>query len=129
MNIKHINPDSLPRNPAFAQAVSVQNPGTLIYVGGQNGIGADGELVGADLASQAEQALRNVLAALEAAGARQENVLKLTVHVVQGHPVEEAFGAAQKVWGTNATAVTVLVVAGLANPAFLIEVDAVAAVA
>lgn len=49
MNISHINPDSLPRNPAF---------------------------------SQAEQALRNVLAALEAAGASQENVLKLTAAAV-----------------------------------------------
>jgi 2-iminobutanoate/2-iminopropanoate deaminase len=62
-----------------------------------------------------------------AAGALPENVVRLAVYLVQGQDIRAAFGAAQKVWNVNPTAVTVLVVAGLANPQALIEVEATAA--
>ena len=42
--------------------------------------------------------------------------------------VAEAFAGAQSVWGPHPTAVTVLIVAGLADPRFVVEVDAIAAV-
>jgi enamine deaminase RidA (YjgF/YER057c/UK114 family) len=129
MDITHLNPDTLPRNPAFAQGVLVRNSGGTLYVGGQNGIGPDGALVGPDLGAQTEQALRNVLAVLAAAGATQEQVVKLTIYLVQGQDVRAAFGASQAVWGPHATAVSVLVVAGLAVPGALVEIDAVCALA
>jgi 2-iminobutanoate/2-iminopropanoate deaminase len=128
MEIEHLEPEGLHHNPAFSQVVRVQGPATLLFVGGQNAVDASGALVGEDLGVQTEQALRNVLTALAAAGAAQANVVKLNVHVVQGTAIAEAFAAAQRVWGRHATAITVLVVAGLANPRFLVEVDAIAAV-
>ena len=127
MEITHVNPDALPKNPAFSQGVLVRDPGATLYVGGQNGIGPDGTLVGADLGAQTEQALRNVLAVLSAAGATQEQVVRLTIYLVQGQDVRAAFGASQAVWGRHATAVSVLVVAGLAVPGALVEIDAVCA--
>jgi 2-iminobutanoate/2-iminopropanoate deaminase len=128
MKIIHLNPDALFKNPAFSQAVSVEGAGKLIYVGGQNAVSADGKIVGDDLATQTEQALKNVLTALKAAGAAQEDVMKLTVYVLQGQPIQQAFAAAQRVWGRHPTAISVLVVAGLANPQFLVEIEAIAAV-
>jgi 2-iminobutanoate/2-iminopropanoate deaminase len=128
MNIQHYNPDTMHKNPAYSQAVSVEGASKLIYVGGQNGITADGKLAGDDLGSQTEQALRNVLEALKAAGATQENVLKLDIHMVQGQDVVAGYQASAKVWGQHATAITVLFVAGLGVPGALVEIDAVAAV-
>lgn len=128
MKITHINPATLHANPTFSQAVRVEGPADVVYVGGQNAVDAEGRVVGGDLHAQTTQALHNVLAALDAVGAAQDSVLKLTVHVVAGHDLAGAFQAAREVWGRHATAITVLVVAGLANPAFLVEVDAVAAV-
>lgn len=128
MKITHLNPEGLHKNPAFSQAVVVEGPAKMVYIGGQNAVSADGAIVGRDLATQSEQALKNVLGVLSALGATQENVVKLTIYVVQGGELPQAFAAAQKVWGRHATAISVLVVAGLANPEFLVEVDAVAAI-
>jgi len=128
MNIAHINPDTMHKNPAFSQAVTVSGSSKLIFIGGQNGVGKDGQLVGEDFASQTEQAYRNVLAALEAAGATQENVVKLTIYVVQGQDIRDGFAAAQKVWGMHPTTVSVPIVTALAYPGALVEIEAVAAV-
>lgn len=128
MKITHLNPETLHKNPAFSQGVSVEGPTKMIYVGGQNAVGTDGKVVGTDLAAQTEQAFKNVLAVLAEAGATQENVVKLTIHLVQGGAIEQAFGAAQRVWGRHATAISVLQVAALANPQFHVEIEAIAAV-
>jgi hypothetical protein len=45
MSVRHINPRGMHRNPAFSQAVVVEQPAKTIYVGGQNGAGADGDIV------------------------------------------------------------------------------------
>jgi 2-iminobutanoate/2-iminopropanoate deaminase len=128
MKIEHVNPTSLHGNPAFTQLVTVEGAHKLAYVGGQNATDADGIIIGRDLATQTEQAFRNVLAALEAVGARQEHVVKLSVYLVQGHDVGQAFGAAQRVWGSHPTAISVVTVVGLASPEFLVEIEAVAAI-
>ncbi len=128
MHITHLNPDTLPKNPAFSQVVTVEGPAKMIYIGGQNAITPDGAIAGTTLAAQTEQAFKNLLAALQAAGATQEHVVKLTIYLVQGHAVQEGFAAAQNVWGSYPTAISVIIVAGLANPNFLVEIEAVAAV-
>jgi 2-iminobutanoate/2-iminopropanoate deaminase len=127
MTITHLNPASLPKNPAFSQGTLFGPVGRLLVVGGQNGVTADG-LIGEDLGAQTRQALRNVLAVLAEAGAAQQDVAKLTIHLVAGQDPAAAYGAAAEVWGRHATAVTVLMVAALANPAFLVEIDALAQV-
>lgn len=131
MSINRLNPDTLHQNPAFTQVVMIENPQKLIYVGGQNGVNRKGEVVGQDIASQGEQAFRNVVAALEAAGATLADVVKMTIYVVQGQSLQAGFAGAQKAGNMNAypAAISVIVVAGLANPQFLVEIEAVAAIA
>ena len=126
--ITHINPDTMYRSPAFSQAVSVEGAARTIYVGCHNGIDATGALVSDDFGAQSEQALRNVIAALAAAGASQEDVVKLTIHIAQGQDVHVGYAAAQKVWGPHPTAITGVIVAGLALPGALVEIEAIAAV-
>lgn len=126
MTIIHLQPESLARSPAFSAGTITQGAGRLLVVGGQNGVDASGALVGHDLASQTRQALRNVLAVLAEGGASQKDVAKLTIYLVAGQDPREAYGASAEVWGRFPTAITVLIVAGLANPAFLVEIDALA---
>jgi 2-iminobutanoate/2-iminopropanoate deaminase len=129
LRIEHHNPPALHRNPAFTQVVTIHGADCLVFVGGQNAVDASGNIVGETLASQTEQALRNVLTALASVNASQEHVTRLGIYFVQGHDPREAYGAAQRIWGAHPTAITVLGVAALGNPSFLVEIEATAAVA
>jgi enamine deaminase RidA (YjgF/YER057c/UK114 family) len=126
----YLNPPSLARNPAFTQAVVVEAPAKTIYVGGQNAVTADGRVVGDTVGEQARQALRNVELALEAAGATLGDVVRWTVAVVDGQPISEGFAAFREAWGdaVDPPAISVHIVAGLANPRFLVEIDAIAVI-
>lgn len=126
MEITHLNPESLFSNPAFSQGVLVRNASTTLYVGGQNGTDASGEIVPGGLGPQTEQALRNVLAVLAEAGADQTNVVRFAVYLVDGQSFEEGFAASASVWGTHPTAITGFKVAALARPDALVEIEAVA---
>jgi enamine deaminase RidA (YjgF/YER057c/UK114 family) len=126
--LTHINPDSLHRNPAFSQGVLVEGPGALLVVGGQNGVNASGSVVSADVGEQTAQALRNLLAVLAEVGAGPSDVAKLTIYLVAGTDLGAAFAASRDVWGAHATAVTGMFVAALANPAYLVEIEALALV-
>jgi enamine deaminase RidA (YjgF/YER057c/UK114 family) len=123
----HHNAPDRPPNPAFSEAVSISGHARTIYVGGQNAIGPNG-VAGDDLATQTTATLHNLEGVLGAAGASLADVVSWSVLVVAGQPLAAAFGAFQEVWGDRGRppAITVAVVQGLANPAFLCEISAVA---
>jgi enamine deaminase RidA (YjgF/YER057c/UK114 family) len=129
--VKYINPEGLPKNPAFTNVVTVTGPAKTIYIGGQDAVDASGAIVGkGDLKAQTEQILKNIQAALAAAGAQPEHVIKWNIYVVQGQSVQDGFAAFQSVWGNppNPPVITVAFVAGLGHPDFLAEIDAIAVV-
>ena len=68
-----------PESPFYRQ-VSVARGERLIHLAGQVGSDETGQLVPGGLAAQAEQAMLNVGLALEAAGATEDDLVKLTVH-------------------------------------------------
>jgi 2-iminobutanoate/2-iminopropanoate deaminase len=120
-----VDPPQLATSPAFAQGMIVP-AGPTLYVGGQNGTDADGTLLDG-LGPQTEQAMRNLLAVLDAAGTGPENVAKLTIHLSPGVDAGEAYAATRSVWGDIRTTVTVLTVQP-ARPGALVEIEAVAAI-
>ena len=123
----HLNPDSMAKNPAFSQAVVVTEPKATIYVGGQNGVDADGSVVEGGLYEQAKQAFLNLQTVLAAADAELTDVVHWRVAVVEGEDVRDGLRAFQEVWGTKPDPPAISVHAvGMANPAFLCEIDAVA---
>ncbi|MDQ0894779.1 RidA family protein [Agromyces ramosus] len=128
MEITHLNPSSLFSSPAFSQGVLVRGPGSMLYVGGQNGVDASGEIVPGGFGAQTEQALANVLAVLAEAGADQSNVVRLAIYMVEGESVDEGYAASGRVWGPHPTAITVLKVADLGRPEALVEIEAIAAI-
>lgn len=111
--------------------ISVTGPVKTIYVGGQNAVEEQGNIVGkGDIKIQVQQVLTNLRQALAAAGAEPEHIIKWIVYLVQGQSVREGFEAFQQFWGyrPNPPAITMLYVSGLANPDFLLEMEAVAVV-
>jgi enamine deaminase RidA (YjgF/YER057c/UK114 family) len=129
--VQHLNPQGLHQHPAYSQAIAVTGNATTVYVGGQNAVDASGAIVGSgDITIQTEQVIRNVEIALAAAGARLEHVVRWGVHVVQGHSLLAGFEAFGRAWGNRANppTVTVAIVAALAHPEFLVEIDAIAVV-
>lgn len=129
--VLHINPDSLHKNPAFTNVISVTGQVKTIYIGGQDAVDASGTIVGkGDIKQQTEQVLNNLQAALKAAGAELEHIIKWNVYVVQGQPLLPGFEVFQQIWGNrpNPPAITMMFVSGLANPDFLVEMDAIAVV-
>jgi enamine deaminase RidA (YjgF/YER057c/UK114 family) len=102
-----------------------------VYIGGQDAVTADGQIVGkGDIGAQTEQVLKNLKTALVAAGAQPEHVVKWNILLVEGEDLNAGFAAFQKVWGAleNPPVITMAFVKGLAQPDFLVEMDAIAAV-
>ena len=129
MSIEHLNPEGLHKNPAFSQVVVTHGNVRTIYIGGQNAITPSGEIVGKDdIGQQAEQIFANLEIALASAGAQLEHVIKWTIYVLQGQPPQPAFEVFQRTWGNrpNPPLITLLFVAGLAHPDFLMEIEAIA---
>ena len=128
-----LNPPALfpSQDHGFSQAVAASGTRTL-YVSGQTGWDARRKLVGAaDLAAQARQAFRNVQAAVDAGGGTLEDVVSLRIYVVDLGPEKLApVGTALRECfpGPRKPATTWIGVVSLADPGFLIEVEAVAVV-
>jgi enamine deaminase RidA (YjgF/YER057c/UK114 family) len=131
LTITYINPAKLAKPKGYSHAVSLSGDYRTVLIGGQNATDKNGKLVGGNsLRQQTEQVLANIETIVEAAGGRLENVVKLGINILQGQDPREGFQAFQSKWSTSANppAITVLFVAGLGSPDWLVEIDAVAVV-
>lgn len=129
--VEYLRPKELNQNPAFTNVVTVTGTVRTVYVGGQNAVDATGAIVGkGDFKAQSEQILKNIQAALAAAGAGWEHVIKLNLYILQGQSLQEGFEAFQRIAGNRShpPAVSMAFVAGLAHPDYLAEIDAIAVV-
>ena len=103
--------------------------GSTIYIGGQNAITKDLEIVGkGNIALQTEYILKNIEVALNSVHAGLDDLFKLTIYIVQGQDVRKGFEGAQGFLKKlkNPPVISGIVVAGLANPDYLVEIEAVA---
>lgn len=127
--IDYINPANMVKPRGYSHAISVSGNHRTVYIGGQNAIDGDGNLIGKDnLGEQTEQVLANIEKILESVGATLDNIVKFNIHILQGQNPQEGFMAFQKMWDMeqNYPTITVVFVAGLGNPDWLIEIDAIA---
>ncbi|WP_120519931.1 RidA family protein [Arthrobacter celericrescens] len=130
MEITFVQPDGLVRSPAFSHAAVVPAGATTIYLGGQNGVDANGVLVSDDVAEQSLRAIANARIALEAAGASLADVVQWTVLIHVDADLSAAYGAIAPQLAREGAPplVTAARVAALGLPGALIEVSAIAAV-
>jgi enamine deaminase RidA (YjgF/YER057c/UK114 family) len=85
-------------------------------------------MAGDTIASQTEQAYKNLIEILKTVGASQENVVKQTIFVASGQDIREGYAATQRVWGNYLTAISFVFVESLGVPGALIEIEAIAVV-
>jgi enamine deaminase RidA (YjgF/YER057c/UK114 family) len=129
-SIQRLRPDGLVRSPAFSHVAVVPPGATTIYIGGQNGVDAEGHIVGTDdIAAQSSRALANARTALEAVGATLADVVQWTVLFVDGVDLAAGYGAiAAELASAEPPLVTAARVSGLGVPGALVEISAIAAV-
>jgi 2-iminobutanoate/2-iminopropanoate deaminase len=128
--IKAYNPPGMAA-PVSRYSHCVEAPASArwLHVAGQVGIAPDGTMK-QGFAEQVAQCFANIDAALQGASMTKANLVKLTVFVTSSSPeTVTTYREARDRWLDSPTppAVTYLVVAGLAHPAFLVEIEAVAA--
>ena len=128
MTLELINPEELPTPESYTHVI-VAAGSRLVFVAGQVADDAQGNLVGhGDLAAQARQAFATDGRSLAAAGAEPEQVAKLTIYVVHHRPeyLPDISEARMAVFGDHKPADTLVGVETLAEPGYLIEVEAIA---
>ncbi|MEV7339368.1 RidA family protein [Streptomyces sp. NPDC093544] len=132
MAITLLNPDGLPVVDVLHQ-VSIATGTKMIFVSGQVSWDADGVTVGeGDLVAQVERSYLNAGTALAAAGASFDDVVKLTVYVVDWTAdkmplfLEGVSRAAAKLGVTPTAPGSLIGVATLDIPDHLVEVEVTA---
>ena len=103
--------------------------GNTVYVRGQVGTDFDGNLVGrGDPRAQAEQAMKNVAQLLDEAGSELGHIVKTTTYITDPRfrePVYQEIGR----WLKGVYPIsTGIVVAGLGQPEWLMEIDVIAVI-
>lgn len=128
--IRLFSPDTMPQPASrYSQCALAEGVARRLEISGQIGIHPDGRLADG-LGDQFRVALANVDRALAAAGMAREHLMKITVYLTENSPAAIAtYRAVRDAWigDSSPPAATLLVVAGLASPALLVEVDAAAA--
>lgn len=127
MSNKASNPDTIaPPLGAYSQGVEHPADARVVYLAGQVGIEKDGT-VPADFDAQARLAWSNCTAILEAHGMSLADVVKINHFLTRTEDIPAYAEMRPGLLGEARPASTLLVVAGLARPDLLIEVEMVAA--
>jgi enamine deaminase RidA (YjgF/YER057c/UK114 family) len=115
--------------PMYSQAVKVTGGQTTLYIAGQVAYDAAGNAAHrGDFKAQAREALRALKAQVEAGGGTMKNVVKVNTYLTDIRfradygPIREEF------FGKKMPAHTLVAVAALAQPEFLIEIEAIAVI-
>ena len=122
-----INPEHLANTTqyGYSQATVAVSNANVIYIAGQIGITDDGPN---NFEAQVDLSFENLIAALNAAGGRVEDVVKITL-LIKDHDQEKLQYLVKKrreVFGENPPASTLIPVSVLALESLQFEVDAIA---
>lgn len=130
MSITRGDPPNLKnvRKSLYHHYIRVDNPKSLIFLSGQLARDADGNVVGAgDMAEQTRQCIRNMRTVLEAAGGTLEDIVSVVVYTTDMREFKRITEARQEFFIDKLPTSTIVEVNHLADPALLIEIQAMAA--
>jgi len=129
VSIERINPDELGRPSGFSHAVRATGT-SRVYLAGQTALNRDGAIVGDTIVEQFEQALTNLLTALAAAGGTPQDLVTVTIYIVDVAGYRARAREIGAVWrrlaGTEYPAMAGIGVARLWDDAALIELQGTA---
>jgi 2-iminobutanoate/2-iminopropanoate deaminase len=122
------NPASIgaPVQNLYAHGVEVPSGSRQLYIAGQVGTRPDGTIA-SDLPSQVEQVMSNIKAILAEADMTFADIVKLSAYLLKPADIFTYAGIRNRYLAGSPPATTAVVVAALAKPEWLVEVDAVAA--
>jgi 2-iminobutanoate/2-iminopropanoate deaminase len=121
--LERINPAGLSTPQTYAHVVKA---GKTLYIAGQVGAGPGGELAGAGMAEQLDRVLSNLAIALKSQGADFGHVAKITIFTTSIAEFREAAAVRAKHFGSHRPASTLVQISQLANPAYKVEIEAIA---
>jgi enamine deaminase RidA (YjgF/YER057c/UK114 family) len=122
------NPPAIHAPRGYSHVVEASAPGRTIYIAGQVGVSSDGKIA-PDFRGQAAQCFENLKAALAAAGAGFEHVVKTTNYFIDIGQIAIFREVRDRYIDTKAPpASTAVQVVKLAAPEFLFEIEAIAVV-
>jgi enamine deaminase RidA (YjgF/YER057c/UK114 family) len=129
---RFLNPPTLYKPPGYSHVVEVRGPGRVVYIAGQLGFDAQGNLVGApgDFRAQAMQAFENLKLALAAVGAGFGDVVKLNNYLTDMSHLPVFREVRDHYLNVSAPpASTTIEISKFARDGALIEIEAVAMLA
>jgi len=127
-NVRHFNPSGMNQPMGYSQVVEVNGPHRLLFVAGQTGVDPSGKPA-RGFRAQIVQAYANIRTALASAGGNMENVVRLTTYVTDIEQNADIYREVRAATFTNKSALpasTLVQVTRLADPAYLVEIDAIA---
>src|SRR4029077_21122799 len=125
--VKRSNPPTLSKPTGYTHVVEVTGPAKTVYISGQIALDKDGTVVGAgDMKAQAEQVFKNLQAALEAAGAKFSDVLKINTYITDMGKAPVVREVRARYFGETTPASTLVQVAALARPELMLEIEVIA---
>lgn len=110
----------------YAHGVTSEAGSDLLHTAGVVPIAPDGR-VAADIGEQARQVWRNIDAILRAGGFGPTDVVSVVTYVVPGHDLGPVMDARGEYLGDHLAASTLVVVAALVRPEWMVETAVVAA--
>lgn len=126
--IKTLKPSAIASTGPFAHVGHTEGPAKVVVTSGMVGQTQDGS-ISDSYVEQIKQSLVNLKHCLEASSATVKDVLKLTYYIVNYDPENRPHAAIIFEWLEGHRPATALVpVPKLANPKFLFEIEAIAAV-
>jgi 2-iminobutanoate/2-iminopropanoate deaminase len=127
--VKRTNPAPLSKPTGYTHVVEVTGPAKTVYIAGQIAFDKDGAIVGAgDMKAQAEQVFKNLQAALDAAGAKFSDVVKMNTFITDMSKAPAVREVRARYFGETTPASTLVQVAALARPELMLEIEVIAVV-
>ena len=113
----------------FSQAVSIEARGKLVFISGMTARRPDGSIAGiGDVGAQTRQVCENIRSAVEAAGGTMDDVCRVDVYLRNIGDRERVNKVRREFFRSPPPASTLVEVAKLASPQFLVEISALALV-
>ena len=126
--MKILQPPTWPRPKGYSNGVTAR--GQMVFVAGMIGWDADGRFPASDLVGQVRQALLNVRAVLDEAGARPEHIVRMTWYVTDKREylaqAREIGAAFRELIGSFNAAMTAVEVRALMEDQAKVEIEATA---
>jgi enamine deaminase RidA (YjgF/YER057c/UK114 family) len=132
MKLVTINPPELASPSGYAHGVSVEGAGKLLFLGGQVGWDARGQME-SGFAAQFARALDNLLATVREAGGEATSIVQLRIYVLDRHEYASARKELGRMWrerfGRHYPAIALVQVAALLEEGALVEIEGMAVIA